>query len=43
MHFQIKKAAHPQEPFESDCFGGERDQQHIVNGLANIRDHYYSK
>ena len=26
MKFQMKKAAHPQEPFESDCFGGERDQ-----------------
>jgi hypothetical protein len=43
MKFELKKSAHPEEPFESDCFGGERDQEHIVNGLANIKDHYYSK
>jgi len=43
MKFEMKKSASPQEPFESDCFGGERDQEHIVNGLANLKDHYYSK
>ncbi|MGB6941194.1 MAG: hypothetical protein WBE37_02205 [Bryobacteraceae bacterium] len=43
MKFELKKSAHPQEPFGSDCFGGERDQEHIVNGLATVKDHYYSK
>ena len=43
MKFQMKKSANPEEPFESDCFGGERDQEHIVNGLANLKDHYYAK
>ena len=43
MKFEMKKAANPQEPFESDCFGGERDQEHIVNGLATLKEHYYSK
>jgi len=43
IKYQMKKSANPQEPFESDCFGGERDQEHIVNGLATLKDHYYSK
>ncbi|HEX4138063.1 MAG TPA: hypothetical protein VHY84_25865 [Bryobacteraceae bacterium] len=43
MGFPMRRAANPQEPFESDCFGGERDQEHIVNGLATLKEHYYSK
>ncbi len=43
MKFPLKKAANPQEPFESDCFGGERDQEHIVTGLATLKEHYYTK
>jgi hypothetical protein len=43
MKFQIKRNLKPQEFLESDCFGGERDQEHLVNGLANLKDHYYSK
>jgi hypothetical protein len=43
MKFQLKRNAKPEEFLESDCFGGERDQEHLVNGLANLKEHYYSK
>lgn len=43
MKFEMKRNPKPEEFLESDCFGGERDQEHLVNGLANLKDHYYSK
>lgn len=41
MKFQLKRSTSPYEFFESDCFGGERDQEHIKEGLADLKDHYY--
>ncbi|HTA46141.1 MAG TPA: hypothetical protein VK789_27040 [Bryobacteraceae bacterium] len=41
MKFQLKRSTSAYEFFESDCFGGERDQEHIKEGLADLKDHYY--
>lgn len=41
MKFQLKRSKSPYEFLESDCFGGERDQEHIKEGLADLKDHYY--
>jgi hypothetical protein len=41
MKFQLKRSTSQYEFFESDCFGGERDQEHIKEGLADLKEHYY--
>ena len=43
MKFTFKRAAKDYQIMESGCFEGERDQIHIVEGLATIPDHYEQK
>jgi hypothetical protein len=40
MKFPLKRAAADYEMLESGCFEGERDAVHIVDGLADLKDHY---
>jgi hypothetical protein len=41
MHFLLKRAPADYQFLESGCFEGERDQQHLVEGLATLPpDHY---
>jgi hypothetical protein len=40
MNFPLKRAAADYEMLESGCFEGERDAVHIVDGLADLKDHY---
>ena len=41
MKFPLKRAPATYEIMESGCFEGERDAEHIVDGLATIpKDHY---
>ena len=43
MKLSFKRAAPEFQMMESGCFEGERDQVHIVEGLAKIPDHYEQK
>jgi hypothetical protein len=43
MKFSFKRAPKDYQIMEAGCFEGERDQNHIVEGLAAIKDHYDSK
>jgi len=43
MKFPLKRAAKDYQIMEAGCFEGERDQTHIVEGLAKIPDHYEQK
>jgi hypothetical protein len=41
MHFLLKRAKEDYQFLESGCFEGERDQAHLVEGLATLPpDHY---
>lgn len=41
MKFPLKRAPESFEVMESGCFEGERDQAHLVNGLATVpKEHY---
>ena len=43
LGFQLKRAPKDYSIMEAGCFEGERDQKHIVEGLAAIPDHYEHK
>ena len=40
MTFPLKRAPKDYQIMEAGCFEGERDQMHLVDGLAKIPDHY---
>ena len=40
VKFSFKRAAKDYQIMEAGCFEGERDQVHIVEGLATIPNHY---
>ena len=40
MKFPLKRAAKDYQIMEAGCFEGDRDQVHLVDGLATIPDHY---
>jgi hypothetical protein len=39
----MRRAAKDYQIMEAGCFEGERDQTHIVEGLATVPDHYEQK
>ena len=44
MKFPLKRAPQDFEMLESGCFEGERDAEHLVEGLATLpKDHYTEK
>jgi hypothetical protein len=43
MKFSFKRANKDYQIMEAGCFEGERDQMHIVEGLATIPNHYEQK
>jgi len=43
VKFSFKRAAKDYQIMEAGCFEGERDQAHIVEGLATIPNHYEQK
>jgi hypothetical protein len=43
MKFPLKRAAKDYQIMEAGCFEGERDQTHLLEGLAAIPDHYDQK
>jgi hypothetical protein len=43
IKFSFKRAAQDYQIMEAGCFEGERDQAHIVEGLATIPNHYEQK
>ena len=44
MKFPLKRAPQDFEMLESGCFEGERDAEHLVEGLATVpKDHYTEK
>ena len=43
MKFPLKRAAKNYEILESGCFEGERDAEHIVNGIATIPPDRYKQ
>jgi len=43
MKFPLKRAAKDYQIMEAGCFEGERDQTHLVDGLAAIPNHYEQK
>jgi hypothetical protein len=43
MKFPLKRAPADYQVLESGCFEGERDATHIVEGLADLKDHYDPK
>ena len=43
MKFPLKRAAKDYQIMEAGCFEGERDQTHLLDGLAAIPDHYDQK
>jgi hypothetical protein len=40
MRFPLKRAAKDYQIMEAGCFEGERDQTHLLDGLAGIPNHY---
>ncbi len=43
MKFDLKRGPSDYEMLESGCFDSERDQEHLVKGLATVEEHYDSK
>ena len=43
MKFNLKRATADYQIMEAGCFEGERDQVHLTEGLAAIKDHYDQK